>query len=161
MKQFICLICCGLVIFLLTGFDSGIEAEKIKDAQVKPTGRVLKYEEPVVLQESNQDLYHEYHLLVITLLEESSDSLSEDPDWSYHMANNAYNYIKLIIKLVKEEHQDIFINKIKDIKALIIDLSKRNIPNSKKQKLSIALNALAEDLEKNFNFEKIQLWIKD
>ena len=69
--------------------------------------------------------------------------------------------LKLITKLLKVEHRDVFINKNKDINALMIDMGKRNIPNSKQEKLSKALNALAEDLSDNFNFEKIQSWIKD
>ncbi len=161
MKQFIYLICCGSVLFLLTGFNAGIEAEKIKDAEVKPSGRVVKYEEPVVPQESNQDLYLEYHLLVITSLEESSISLSEDPTQSVYMAENACNYIKLIIKLLKEEHKDVFIKKNEALNALMADLIKPKLPGSKLKKLSISLNALSEDLEDNFNFEKVQSWIRN
>lgn len=120
MKHFFCLICCGLVFLLLTGFDGGIEAEKLKDAQAINTDRVIEYEEPVVPQESNQDLYLQYHLLMVTSLEESSVSLA-----------NAYNYNKLIINLLKEEHQDIFIKKNEHINALMLDMDKRNLPNSK------------------------------
>ena len=161
MKQFIYLICCGLVFFLLSGFGAGIEAERIKNNQAKPTGPVLEYEEPVVPRESNQDLYHQYHLLVITSLEEASSALVEDPAWSYRMAQNAYNYIKLLRKLVKDEHRDAFVNINKELKALMSDIRKRNLTGSKRKKLAKELNALAEDLEDNFNFENIESWLKN
>lgn len=161
MKQFIYLICCGLVFFLLSGFDAGIEAEKIKNNQAKPSGPVFEYEEPDIPQESNQDLYHQYHLLVITSLEEASSALTEDPAWSYHMAQNAYNYIKLFRKLLKEDHKDAFVNINKDLKTLMSRMQKRNLTGSKRRKLVKELNTLAEDLENNFDFEKIQSWIKN
>lgn len=163
MKQFICLICCGLAIFLLSGFDSGIEAEKLKDAEaaIESSAPVLKYEEPVVTPESNKDLYLQYHLLVVTSLEESISTLSEDPAWSQRMAKNAYYYIKLMVKLLKVENQDQFIDKSKKLNALILEMNKPNLPRSKIRKQVKALENMAEDWENNFDFENIKSWIKN
>ncbi|MCG2712956.1 MAG: hypothetical protein L6416_11635 [Candidatus Omnitrophica bacterium] len=161
MKQFSYLICCGLVFFLLSGFEAGIEAEKLKNDQAEPSAPVLEYEEPVVSRESNQNLYQQYHLLIITSLEEASSTFEEDPAWSYSMAENACNYIKLLGKLLKEEHKDAFVNLNIGLNALMNDLQKRNLAGSRRKKLVKELDALADDLEYNFDFEKIQSWIKD
>ncbi len=161
MKQFIYLICCGLVFFLLSGFVAGIEAEKVKNTQAKPSGPILEYDETDVPRESNQDLYHQYHLLVITSLEEASSTLAEDPAWSYRMAQNAYNYIKLLRKLVKDEYKDVFANINNDLNVLMSDMQKRNLTGSKRKKLAKELDALAEALKENFDFGKIQSWIKN
>ncbi len=161
MKQLNYFICCGLSVILLTGFDSGIEAEKVKDIQASPSGPILEYEEPIVPQESTQDLYHQYHLLVITSLEEASSSLAKDPAWSYHMAQNAYNYIKLLRKLLKEEYKDGFVDIIKDLKALMSDMKNRRLSGSKRNKIAEELGALADNLENNFDFGKMQTWLKN
>lgn len=145
----------------MSGFDAGIEAERLKNNQAKPAGPVIEYEEPVIPLESNQDLYHQYHLLVTTSLEEASNTLAEDPAWSYRMAQNAYNYINLLKKLLKTEYEDAFVNVNKELNVLMTDMKKRNLTGSRRKELVKELAALADQIEYDFNFVKIQSWIKN
>ena len=101
MRHLINIICCIMCFFLLTGFNAGIEAEDVKNSQVKPSEIVLEYKEPIVVQESNQDLYLQYHLLVVNSLEEAGYSFADNRAWASRMTQEAYNYVKLIKKLVK------------------------------------------------------------
>ena len=113
-----------MLFLLLSGFDAGIEAEKAKRNQVKSSNPVLKYREPIAPTQSNQELYHQYHLLITTSLEEASGSVEEDQTWSLRMAQSAFNYIKLIKKLLKDEHNDKFLNLNKNLADLLDRLKK-------------------------------------
>lgn len=159
MKKIFNFFCCISLLILLSGFEAGIEAEKLKNSQPKSNEPVLKYEEPKPTVKSNQDRFHEYHLLAVTSLEEASESLKENPARALSMAQNSNNYVSLIKKLLNEDNKDLFNDVINKINSFISMINKPNLSDRECKEISKNLRNYSKTLNREYDFDKVKQWI--
>jgi len=163
MKQLIYFICCGLIFFLLCGFEAGeqVEAEKNKQSSsLKSDKPVLKYEETIVPQKSSQELYQQYHLLITSSLEEAAETITQNRHWAYRMAENGYRYIKLLDRLLIDKHKGAFDELSKQLQEILNDMKRANLSTPRQKRITEHIEKVAAELEKSFNFKKVKSWIK-
>ena len=161
MKQTLYLICCILSFCLLCGFKAGADIEGSGKRLNTPITPVLEYEETVSASKSNHELYQQYHLLIVTSLEEASNAIIDDEQWAFRMAQSAYKYVALLDNLLDDKRKGTFDVMGRDLKALTLRIKSRRLSTAQKKEIAHNLKILASDLESNFNFKKMRTWIKN
>ncbi len=145
----------------LCGFVAGVEIGDPDDNQPsEPTSPVLEYEETIAPTKSNQELYKQYHLLLISSLEEALSSFQENHLWTYRMVHNSYKYVKLLKGLALDDYKSEYGAVLENLKPIISDLKKRNINKSKKMQLKSDLKKIKKKLEQDFAWGTVKEWIK-
>ncbi len=150
-----------LAAFCLTGFESGAQSEKSSGPREKQNGPVLHYEETIYPQKLNQGKYAQYHLLIVSSLEEAQKTLAEDRHWAYRMAHNAYKYAGLTKEIIKDEHKEIFVSYSDALSGLLSRIKKKNPSSFYIDELKKDLKKMAGEFKYSFNYEKIKEWIKE
>lgn len=161
MKQIFNLICCVLFFCLLCGFQAGVDLEDSDKASNEPVAPVIEYEETVSASKSNLELYQQYHLLIITSLEEASNIVTDDQQWAFRLAQSAYKYVTLLDNLLNDNRKGTFEAVGEDLKALTLSIKSGNLITEKKKRISHNLKAMAKDFKSKYNLKKVQTWIKN
>ncbi len=159
MRKYSFLITVIAVALFLCAFKSGYESDAEKNPE-EHTGPVVTYKETVSPQKSSEELYHEYHLLSITSLEEAQNSIFDDQRWAYRMVDNAYRYLQLLIGLLEDDHKDAFSQISKELKIMLSALKKKNLAEFKKTKINDNLKNIAKLLGKDYKYSQAKPWIK-
>lgn len=161
MRQTLYLICCILFFCLLCGFKAGADLEGSDKRSNTPLAPVFEYEETVSVSKSNHELYQQYHLLIVTSLEEASNAIIDDERWAFRMAQSAYKYVALLDNLLDDKQKGTFDVMGRDLKALTSRIKTRRLSAAQKKEIARNLKVLASDLESNYNFKKMRRWIKN
>lgn len=156
----------GILLFSLClyGFEVDAESKRIlgtKEEKEEPAAPILHYEEePISPVKTNTELYQQYHLLIVSSLEEAQSYLADDQRWAYRMVHNASNYMQLLLDLLNDKDKDNLSQINQDIKQIVLDTKVNNLSEHKKNKIKRNLGGIVRSLEKQANFSKAKAWIK-
>jgi len=146
----------GLIVGVLS-FNSEVKGITQATHELNAT---ITYEETISPHRSNVELYQEYHLLIITSLEEAEKTLTDDQYWALRMTQNAYNYLQLLSELLTQKVSAELKELFPEFENLINYLKKYNLTEIKKGALKTDLRDLAKLLKQEYNLNKINLWLK-
>jgi len=146
----------------LCGFVIGTQIGDPEDKQLsEPIAPILEYEETIQPYKSNQELYKQYYLLSISSLEEAISSLQDKNQlWTYRMVHNSYKYVKLMSDLAIDDYKSEYGPISDDLKAISLDVKKRNINKSKKNQIKNNLKKNKKIIEENLFWGIVSEWIK-
>ncbi len=148
-----------LAAFVNFGFSSGSEKETAvkKTQNVEP---VTKYEEYPKSDKSNQELFQEYHIIIITSLEEAQSAFSENPVWALRMLRDADNYFALLTEMLSEDPGNKFLNVKTELKEVISCIENKNVTEIKKNELRKKTSVINSVLKKELGFPQVKQWVK-
>ncbi|MFH1062439.1 MAG: hypothetical protein V1747_06085 [Candidatus Omnitrophota bacterium] len=162
MKKILYSISMLITALFLCGFVAGVEIGDPEDKQpAEPTGPIVEYIDTIAPYKSSQELYQQYHLLAISSLEEAESSFQENRLWTYRMARNASNYIKLLNGLVIDAKKPKYGEVLERLKPVIDSLKNKNRQEYKAIKFKDELKSIAKTLEQDYSWEKVKTWIKE
>ncbi|MDD5746755.1 MAG: hypothetical protein PHO30_05765 [Candidatus Omnitrophica bacterium] len=144
----------------LCGFVSGVPSENKVNTPHGPTEPVLQYEETVTPIKSNPELYQQYHLLIVTSLEEARRAIPGDRQWAYRMVHNAYRYVQLQEKVVRTEHQAVFSGLKEKIEPLLVSLKQKNLTSRQQREIDSDLKQITAVVAKELRYKDVAAWIK-
>lgn len=146
---------------MLCGYRLGDEEEGFHKKKKGPTEPVSEYEVTVKPQQSVEDLYQQYHLLIVTSLKEASDSINKDYHRACGMIKNAYHYLQILSELYIDEHKDDLREMKTQIKEIYSSLERSNLTQIKKSKIERRLKDIVAVLKTDYKYEKIAEWTKE
>ena len=156
----------GILLFSLClyGFEADAESKRIlgtKEEKEEPAVPILHYEEETVSpQKTNAELYQQYHLLIVSSLEEAQNYLADDQRWAYRMVHNASKYMQLLLGLLHSKDKDNLLQINQDIKQIVLDIKVNNLSEHKKKKIERNIGSIVRSFEKQASFSTAKAWIK-
>lgn len=159
-NNFLIILICLTAVFTC-GFESGIEVENSTDKPDEPAKPVLSFEKTTYPKKSSKERYLQYHLLVVSSLEEAEVRFGDNRRWAYRMAHNAYNYLRLMEGLLKNEHKKEIIEIKEQLKPVVDKIKKANLTTAQTNYIKDQLQQIAEVIDKSYSIDKVKRWIKN
>lgn len=164
MKNFFITVVVLLIPLCLYGFEVDAESKRIlgeKEEKEEPAAPILQYEEDAASPlKTNAELYQQYHLLIVTSLEEAEKYISSDQRFAYRMADNASNYMRLLLGLINAKDKSSLSQIDQEIEEIVLNIKAKNLLEYKKKKIKRQLGRIVKKLEKQASFSKAKAWIK-
>ncbi|MFH1459223.1 MAG: hypothetical protein ABIG64_02455 [Candidatus Omnitrophota bacterium] len=139
----------------LCGFEAGVQIGDPEESEELANTPVVNYEETVTAVKSDLELYQQYYVIIVSSLEEASLTLTDNNQWAYRMADNAYRYMTLLEKFIETEKKSEFYRLKDTIKPIVAKLKNGNISVKETLEIQTSINAVVKMIKSNFHRKNI------